>query len=335
MSKQLTTQIYELDSYPISKKNGLYGGQAGSKEGIVINGDNWLVKYPKSTKGMTRIGTLSYTTSPLSEYIGSHIYDILNYDVHNTILGVRNNKLVVACKDFCTETKQLQEIRVIKNVYNEQLEEELETELSSTRSTHMVDLKELMIHLEYNPILKNIKGLKKRFWDCVIIDGIINNNDRNNGNWGLLYDGNTFELAPVFDNGASFSNKLPEEKLDDLLINPSKMKQSSLYCDTTFGINDKRLTYRKLLDLNIPEMDEAIKRTVPLFISKFADIKSFINYIPNEYNEIQVCSENRKKVYIQGMELRVQYLLMPKYEKILESESDLSDETEDENDFSM
>ena len=36
---------------------------------------------------------LSYMTAPLSEYIGSHIYEILGIDVHQTILGIRNGKL--------------------------------------------------------------------------------------------------------------------------------------------------------------------------------------------------------------------------------------------------
>lgn len=42
----------------------------------------------------------SYTASPLSEYIGSQIYQSLGIPVHETMLGIRDNKLVVACKDF-------------------------------------------------------------------------------------------------------------------------------------------------------------------------------------------------------------------------------------------
>ena len=53
---------------------------------------------------MNRVTGISYVTSPLSEYIGSHIYEILGYDVHKTILGICNdgkrNKVVCACKDF-------------------------------------------------------------------------------------------------------------------------------------------------------------------------------------------------------------------------------------------
>lgn len=84
---------------------------AGLKEGVVYNGENWLIKYPKNTKGMI-VQDISYTTSPLSEFIGSHIYSILGYDVHETILGERNNKIVVGCKDLCSENSELREIRL-------------------------------------------------------------------------------------------------------------------------------------------------------------------------------------------------------------------------------
>lgn len=43
---------------------------------------------------------LSYSNSPVCEYIGSKIYELIGMPVHNTILGVRNEKIVVACEDF-------------------------------------------------------------------------------------------------------------------------------------------------------------------------------------------------------------------------------------------
>jgi len=58
---------------------------------------------------MDNTKTLSYVTSPLSEYIGSHIFQILGYDVHETLLGVcfdgKRNKVVCACKDFINDDK--------------------------------------------------------------------------------------------------------------------------------------------------------------------------------------------------------------------------------------
>ncbi len=48
-------------------------------------------------------------------------------------------------------------------------------------------------------------ALKRRFWDMFIVDALIGNWDRHNGNWGFLYNSRTDEmtLAPVFDCGSS------------------------------------------------------------------------------------------------------------------------------------
>ena len=36
-------QIYDLENCATSIKNGLYGGAAGSKDGIMIGNDKWMV----------------------------------------------------------------------------------------------------------------------------------------------------------------------------------------------------------------------------------------------------------------------------------------------------
>lgn len=43
--------IHDLNGCDLSDRNGTYGGMAGLKEGVVYNGENWLIKYPKNTKG--------------------------------------------------------------------------------------------------------------------------------------------------------------------------------------------------------------------------------------------------------------------------------------------
>ena len=44
------------------------------------------------------------------------------------------------------------------------------------------------MRLEHNSVLKNIENAKERFWDVVLIDMLINNNDRNEDNWGVIKD---------------------------------------------------------------------------------------------------------------------------------------------------
>lgn len=51
-----------------------YGGRAGQKEGILIEGEPWIAKYPRTTRDLMGKHLPSYTSSPVSEYLGSHIY---------------------------------------------------------------------------------------------------------------------------------------------------------------------------------------------------------------------------------------------------------------------
>lgn len=313
----MTEKILNLENAPLSDRNGTYGGAAGSKEGILIDGEYWLVKYPQSTKSMT--GDLdSYTTSPLSEYIGSHIYEILGYPVHKTKLGLRNGKLVVACKDFCQYPGELREMRTLKNIYNKQLEDLLETEISSTGSTHCIELKEILLHLDYNPVLSTIKGLKERFWDCVIIDGLINNNDRNNGNWGLLYRNGIYEIAPIFDNGSAFSSKATDKMLLARLNDAKRMESSALNTISVYGKDGKNSHLRDLLvECAIyPDYQAALRKNVPLIQEKMPKINDFMLSIPETYNGIQICSTTRASVYLQEMQLRLNKLLIPALENL-------------------
>ena len=57
---------------------------------------------------------LSYSNNPVCEYIGSKIYELIGLPVHNTILGVRNEKIVVACEDFLEDGDRLYEFDKIK-----------------------------------------------------------------------------------------------------------------------------------------------------------------------------------------------------------------------------
>ena len=103
------TKMIDFSDAKLSFLNLEYGGRAGEKKGIIFNNEFWFLKFPKNTIGMNNVKGLSYVTSPLSEYIGSNIYRILGYDVHETILGVcfdgKRYKVVCACKDFIKDDK--------------------------------------------------------------------------------------------------------------------------------------------------------------------------------------------------------------------------------------
>ena len=274
--------IIELDEIKMS--NRAYGGHAGSKLGIILNDERWFLKFPKSTKGMNRV-EISYTTTPLSEYIGSHIYEILGYDVHKTELGIFDDTLVVLCKDFETSGKRFFEYREIQNHYNKELRKALDASISSSDpEIHGTNLETAMIHLKHNPVLLGIPATEERFWQCVVVDGLINNNDRNSGNWGVLLDetNERSTLAPIYDNGASFSNKLSDRQMKAILDDEERFIASSLNISSGYSYDGKIISFRELIDeFDIEELNEAIKTVVPVIEDKMDDIIAFIQDIPS------------------------------------------------------
>lgn len=325
MPEVLFMKIVNLDQCELSLKNGTYTGAAGSKDGIIYENAEWLIKYPKSIRGLERTGGASYSTSPLSEFIGSKIYSILGYDVHETFLAERNGKIVVACKDF-TGDKKLLEIRAIKNYTNKELAEKLDRDFDSTGSDHYVDLDELLLHLRYNDILTNIAGINERFWEQAVVDIFINNNDRNNGNWGILRDTKGHdELAPIFDNGGCLQTKISEEKIAVQILkeNIERTKQNASNIQTAYAINGHILSGASFLGLSNQYIGLkcAIEKVVPNIQKKFPEIIDFISDIPETYKglnnqEYTVCSDNRKKLYILQLQSRYEDMLKTVYEEL-------------------
>lgn len=310
--------MVDFSNCPYSIRHGRYGGQAGDKDGIVYENDYWIIKYPKSTKGMKGNNLPNYTTSPLSEYIGSHIYGILGFDVHETLLGERNNHIVVACRDFREKYEDLAEMRTIKNAANKQIQERLDGEIPLSATGDSVNLEELLLHFSVNPLMQS-SDIVNRFWECAVVDIFIDNNDRNNGNWGLLCNEETGKrrLAPVYDNGNSFNNKISEEQILVKLQAPfEKMRDESIGTRTAYTYKEHILSSKKLLQLDIPELQAAIMKITPLIGENIPQVMAFIDNIPENYHNKTVCSASRKAFYEKALELRYEYLLCPAYERI-------------------
>lgn len=301
----------------LKENNFTYGGHAGQKLGVIIDNENWFLKFPKSTKSFENKVDMSYSTSPLSEYIGSHIYELIGIPVHKTLLGIKDKKVVVACKDFRynIKTVRFEDYNAMNNIYVSGLEEKL----SSSSSSHFVDLNDLMIIMDNNPRFIQLPELKKRFWDMFIIDAFIGNNDRNSGNWGILIDDDTNKMipAPVFDNGASFSNNIDNAKIERILMDNLRFEQSAYLSKIcAFSLEDKPLNPFKYLEsLKNRECNEALLRIVPkIDIEK---ISKMIAEIPESYEGIEVISPVRKEFYIKCLKYRYNKSLYPAYLEVL------------------
>lgn len=304
--------IIDLNNAPNSDRDGEYGGASGLKEGIIYNNEYWLVKYPKNAEYLKRHAEMDYTNDPLSEYLGSHIYQILGYPVHETILGKRRGKIVVACKDFRADNERLLEFRTIKNSANNELSELLDREFSSTSSSRVIDFDEILLHLDNNNIINKIPGLKKRFFDMIVIDAFINNSDRNNGNWGIIRSkGKEDRLAPIYDNGGAFNGKTPDSRLKKMIesnnINAIALNGISVYGKESINYQTKNLLLFDNTDLQLSICDIYHK-----IDDNLQNIEDFIASVPEE-----VCSKERNYFYRYSISLRFEILLTPAYKNAI------------------
>ena len=312
--------MIKIENFDLMNPSGIsYGGHGGSKRGIIINNERWFLKYPKSTKSMDVEG-LSYSTTPLSEYLGSHIYESIGLRTHETKLGIANGKIVVACKDFLGSSEMIIDYNMIKNEYDENVEKAIEYLSSSSNIDSNHDLEEILLIMEENPYFKSIPELKERFWDMFVIDAFISNNDRNESNWGLVLNKETNELrlSPVFDNGAAFYNKSNDEKLTTIYNDNFRFKQSVYDSSVSiYRLNGKRLNPLKYIEsMDNAECNKAILRMLPKI--NMDKIISIFEEVPEEYNGLPVLSEAQKTYYLKSLEYKYDNVLIPIYNKLLE-----------------
>lgn len=305
-------EIVDFTNCKLSNRNLEYAGRAGEKRGIIYNNELWFLKFPKNTIGMNRVTGLSYVTSPLSEYIGSQIYKILGYDVHETILGICNdgkrNKVVCACKDFIADDKNelLIPYTALRNDTNPIIMDRNDDSLMSPSN-----INEIEFQLEHNTILSRIPNAKDRFWDVALIDMLINNNDRNEDNWGVIKykKEDLYKLAPIYDCGNCFYGKTSDEKIETIISDVERLNSSAKNGITAYeDDNEKEIRNTEILKYVKKYNSDSIERVVNIVKAKMNDIKELIYNIPNKYDDIEIMSDIRKEYYIRTLELRLEMI---------------------------
>lgn len=180
-----------IDFTDAEKKNKTYDGANGSKIAIIYNKEQYMLKFPYRTPVDNR---QNYSNnSCISEYIGSKIFASVGIPTQETLLGTFRDKgkerIVVACKDFTSPHTTFQNFASLKT-----------TVIDSRKNGNCTDLTDILDTFDkQTKIEPNV--LKTRFWDMFIVDALIGNFNRHNGDWGFLYNNlnNELTLAPVFD----------------------------------------------------------------------------------------------------------------------------------------
>ena len=284
-------RIYDFDD--CAKQYKFYGGKASRKISVVFNNELWMLKFPKSTKDFSGCHLSSYTSSPLSEYIATKIYQSLDIPAHDVLLGVRENKVVIACKDFATEDPIL-EFSYLKNSISE---ENLDGSTNSSNS-HGEPIQDVINTLEHLDLPKDIKdGLSIRFWQMFVVDALVLNNNRNNGNWGIITRRYSIDLAPVYDNGNAFFNKRTDPVIERRLQSSGNIINDLNTSVSFFTDMDgyKIHPFDFMRNSATPELNDAIAYVMSRFDQMTID--SIIDEIPESCKGLSIISEHQKEYY--------------------------------------
>lgn len=274
-----SNSIEELNNYKGSEK----------KKTLIYNGKKYLVKFPDPIREKNK--NISYINNAFSEYVGSNIFRIIGFTVQNTILGTYKyngkEKIVCTCEDFTDENHILYEFESLALSAN--LDKKIETELS-----------DIMEVIEETKRMITEDNIKEKFWDMFIVDSLIGNTNRHNGNWGLLVNSisNKAEFAPIYDCGSCLNPMIDENEIEKL--SEVELKNLAIDCYSCIKENGKKINYIAFIkNMKNKDCNQAIKR---IFIKiNLKEINKFIDCIDCMTNE-------RKEFYKNILHIRYQIL---------------------------
>ncbi len=274
----------ELNSYKGSEK----------KKTLIYNNKRYLVKFPDPVREKNR--NISYINNAFSEYIGSNVFKMAKFETQNTILGTYTyngkEKVVCACEDFTDANHILYEFENLALSANP--DKKIETELTDILEV----IAEIKNMTQINIILND--NIKEKFWDMFVIDSLIGNTDRHNGNWGILVNNNSKEaqFAPIYDCGSCLNPILEDADIEK--INEIEVKNLAINCYSCIKENGKKINYMSYIqNCQNEECNNAIKRNF-----ENIDIEEINNFV----DEIQCITNIRKNFYKKLINYRYEIL---------------------------
>lgn len=293
-----------IDFTNFSVRNKTYAGANGSKISVIYNNELYMIKFP-AIPSINK--AMSYANGCISEYLGCHIFDSIGIPVQKTLLGTYTTngkqKIVVACKDFTANGLVLQDFASLKN-----------TIIDSVHNGYGTELSDIMQTLEEQTAIESQK-LIEWFWDMFIVDALIGNWDRHNGNWGFLYNIITDEisLAPIYDCGSCLFPQADEEIMRKIL-NSTAEREIRIFERPLSGIkiNGQKIQYFKFISsLENKECNRALKRILP---------KIDLDKIYTIVEETPFISDLQKDFYNTMLRERKERILDFSYQKLLKRE---------------
>lgn len=224
-----------------------YSG-AERKGQITINGNRYIIKYQKNSE----IGLIY---NHVSEYLGSHIFELFGIPVQDTELGVYKGENIVLLRNFCEAGEVLVHFNDVG-----------ESSLEEDKELFQYSYDDIQKMLEENRKLTDVQETVQRFWDIFIVDALNGNFDRHGGNWGFIKKDNKYSMAPVYDNGSSMYPRLnTDERISEVLNCQEELdKRIYRYPTSHIKLDGKKSSYYEVISsLQFEECNNALKRIVP------------------------------------------------------------------------
>ena len=275
-----------------------YGGSEKKMKFIDdANGDIFMVKLPDPVREKNR--DLSYMNNQYSEYVGSHIFELLGIPTQETVIGTYTDtkeRVVVGCKDLSNSHYKLIEFA--------------KYELSRNPDVVFSQSAERFIDTIYNDDRFDYKQTIERFWDMFVVDAFIMNGDRHFHNIGIFENCNTgaLELSPVFDCGSCLGALLDDSYLLKVMSDETLFKNTVFNTYSAISYGGSRILNHSFLLKNIPDLNDAVIRVVP---------KMDISVINNMINDVPLMSDVRKEFYIKAIEFNYRNMMIPAFKQAI------------------
>ena len=293
-------KLHDFTGSRISYRN--YGG-SDRKFGIIYDNEVYMLKFAERHEKRDDF-TTSYLNKPTSEYISSHIAEAIGISAHETLLGIYEGEIAVACKDFRSPTDRNIEFHdILRSVYD------------AKDVKKIPKLDQIYYAIQNSPLIPvDLKQASiEHYWNTFVLDALVGNFDRHTGNWGYLADDDNIRCAPVYDLGSTLFPQIADDGMKEIMDDPYEIAKRCL----VFPSPALHLSYEKTgkvgyYDLLSSGYDkECCKALIRVFPKiNLADIYDMIDNTP-------IITDVKKEFYKIILSARKELILDNAYEKCI------------------
>ena len=279
--------------YSDAQRTDRYYSGSEKKIGILLDGREWILKFQYNDGLKSRF-------NHVSEYLGSHIFGLLGFDVQQTELGTYRGEQVVACRNFIPEG-------CLFVPFNDVGESTLEHDKEQFSYTY----DDIMEMLGLNSKLTDLEQTIDVFWDMFVADALLGNFDRHGSNWGFFKCGNRYRIAPVFDNGSCLYPQMTDEDMMLNIIGSKELTEDRVFRFPTSQIklHGSKSSYHEVISsMEFDECNRALMRICP---------KVSIDAIDSLIDGTPFITDVHKAFYRHMIRARYELILKDTYERLV------------------